>query len=69
VSEPIQFDQDDNVIDVGPVRRRRRRWWLWIVLAILVVLFLSSRVLSIYVSALWFGSLGYSAVYWYMLKL
>ena len=25
--------------------------------------------LSIYVSALWFGSLGYSAVYWYIFKL
>jgi uncharacterized membrane protein (UPF0182 family) len=69
VSEPIQFDQDDQVIDVGPSKRRRRRWWLWLLLAIVVLLFFSSRVLSIYVSALWFGSLGYSAVYWYMLKL
>ena len=69
VSEPIPFDPDDDVIDVGPNPRRRRRWWLWILVAILVALFLSSRILSVYVSALWFGSLGYSAVYWYMLKL
>jgi hypothetical protein len=32
-------------------------------------LFLGSRTLSIYLSALWFGSLGYSAVYWYIFKL
>jgi len=33
------------------------------------LLFLSSRALSIYISALWFGSLGYASVYWYMFKL
>ncbi len=27
-----------------------------------------SRILSIYLSALWFGSLGYSSVYWYVFK-
>jgi uncharacterized membrane protein (UPF0182 family) len=27
-----------------------------------------SRVLSVYVSALWFGSIGYSPVYWYIFK-
>lgn len=32
-------------------------------------LFLSSRALSIYLSALWFGSLGYASVYWYMFRL
>src|SRR6185503_54593 len=61
---------DAEIIDVGTPRRSRRRWWLWVVLALLVVfLFFSSRGLSIYISALWFGSLGYSAVYWYMFKL
>ena len=69
MSQPIQFDQDDDIIDVGPTRRRRRRWWWWILIAVVVLLFLSSRAISIYLSALWFGSLGYSAVYWYMFKL
>ena len=35
--------------------------------ALLLISF--SRILSIYLSALWFGSLGYSAVYWYIFKL
>src|SRR6185436_1803450 len=65
----IQFDEDAGVIDVGPRRRSRRRWLLLLVIAVVVLLFLSSRVLSIYVSALWFGSLGYASVYWYMFKL
>jgi len=70
VSQPFNTDMDAEIIDVGTPRRSRRRWWLWVVLALLVVfLFFSSRGLSIYISALWFGSLGYSAVYWYMFKL
>lgn len=70
MSTPLQFDDDDNVIDVAPDRpRRKRRWWLWILAALVVLFFVGSRALSIYVSALWFGSLGYSAVYWYVFKL
>jgi uncharacterized membrane protein (UPF0182 family) len=58
---------DDEVIDVAPTRRTRWRKW---VLAAFVLLFIAfSRSLSIYVSALWFGSLGYSSVYWYIFKL
>ncbi len=39
-------------------------------IAVLVLGFLSfSRVLAVYLSALWFGSLGYSSVYWYIFKL
>ena len=54
------------VIDVGPPRRRR--WKLWTIVAA-VLLFLSfSRLLSVYLTALWFGSLGYSSVYWYVFK-
>ena len=35
----------------------------------LILLFISlSRISSIYLSALWFGSLGYSSVYWYIFK-
>ena len=70
LSTPIEFDDDDDIIDVTPDQpRRKRRWWPWIVLAVLALFFISSRALSIYVSALWFGSLGYSDVYWYVFKL
>lgn len=59
--------QDNEVIDVTPPRRRRWRGW---VIAGLVLTFIALyRSLSIYLSALWFGSLGYSAVYWYIFKL
>ena len=53
------------IIDVG---RRRRRVKVWIVVAAIVLLISFSRILSIYLSALWFGSLGYSSVYWYIFK-
>jgi uncharacterized membrane protein (UPF0182 family) len=53
------------VIDVG---QRRRRFKIWIVVALLLLFISLSRILSIYLSALWFGSLGYSSVYWYIFK-
>jgi uncharacterized membrane protein (UPF0182 family) len=59
---------DAEVIDVGPPRKRRRLK-LWLILAAVVLLFSFSRILSIYLSALWFESLGYSSVYWYVFKL
>jgi len=66
----MPFDTEGEIIDVGVRRRRRRGRWRWFVLAaILLIFFLSSRALSIYLSALWFGSLGYASVYWYMFKL
>jgi uncharacterized protein len=34
-----------------------------------ILLFSLSRIVSIYISALWFDSLGYSSVYWYIFKL
>jgi uncharacterized membrane protein (UPF0182 family) len=55
------------IIDVGP--RKRRRLKIWIVVAAILLLFSLSRILSIYISSLWFGSLGYSSVYWYVFKL
>lgn len=58
--------QNADVIDVGPRKRRRLR--LWLLLAGIILLFSFSRILSIYLSALWFDSLGYSSVYWYVLK-
>ena len=55
------------MIDVGPPRRRRRLL-LWVVIAAIVFFFSFSRILSVYLSALWFNSLGYSSVYWYVFK-
>src|SRR5687768_13276268 len=54
------------IIDVGPTKRRRWKWWL--IAAAILLLISVSRILSIYLSALWFGSLGYSSVYWYVFK-
>ena len=53
------------VIDVGP---RRRRLKIWILVALVLLLISLSRIFSIYFSALWFESLGYSSVYWYIFK-
>jgi uncharacterized membrane protein (UPF0182 family) len=57
---------NEDVIDVGPRKRRRLR--IWILVAAVLLLVSVSRLLSIYVSALWFESLGYSSVYWYVFK-
>ncbi len=54
------------VIDVGPRKRRSLKIWLIVAAALLLLSF--SRIVSIYVSALWFGSLGYSSIYWYIFK-
>src|SRR5689334_10282134 len=61
------ISRDAKVIDVGPPSRRR--WKIWIIVAAIVLLLSFSRLLSIYLSALWFDSLGYSSVYWYIFKL
>src|SRR5580698_3626106 len=52
----------------SPRGRRRRRLlpWLWVPIVALIGLGLS---LSYYVDALWFGSLGYSSVFWTRLDL
>ncbi len=69
MSKPIPFESEGEIIDVSPRRPRRPRRWWWLVLAGAALLFLASRALSIYISALWFGSLGFSSVYWYMFRL
>ena len=56
-----------DVIDVGP-SPKRRRLKIWLVVAAFLLLISLSRILSIYISALWFDSLGYSSVYWYVFK-
>ena len=58
--------QEPQVIDVGP--RKRRRLKIGIIIAAVVLLLSFSRIVSIYISALWFESLGYSSVYWYIFK-
>src|SRR5262249_13271611 len=69
MSRPIPLDRDGDVIDVGAKKPGRRRWTWLLLVAIVVLLLVASRALSIYLSALWFGSLGYSSVFWYIFKL
>jgi uncharacterized membrane protein (UPF0182 family) len=66
VSTPFPIS-DDEAIDVGS--RKRRRWRRWVLAGLVVLFVLLSRSLAVYLSALWFGSLGYSSVYWYIFKL
>lgn len=66
MSHPFPL-QDNEVIDVTPPRRRR--WRAWVIGGLLLTFFALYRSLGIYLSALWFDSLGYSAVYWYIFKL
>src|SRR5438132_12281026 len=69
MSKPLSFDAEGEIIDVDPPNRKRRRWRWWLLLVIIALLIAAGRAVSIYVSALWFGSLGYSQVYWYMFRL
>lgn len=66
MSEPFPL-RDNEVIDVGP--RSKRRWRIWLIAALVLLFIVLSRSLSIYLSAAWFSSLGFSAVYWYIFKL
>lgn len=59
--------REPEVIDVGP--RKRRRLKIWLAVAVVLLLLSFSRIVSIYISALWFGSLGYTSVYWYIFKM
>ena len=66
MSDPFPL-KDSEVIDV--TAPKRRRWRLWLIVAGLLLLLAASRSLAIYLSAAWFGSLGFSDVYWYIFKL
>ena len=59
--------RDNEVIDIGPPPKRR--WRRWLIGALVLVVIVFSRALSIYLSAAWFSSLGFSSVYWYIFKL
>jgi hypothetical protein len=58
---------------VYPIRehpeRKFRGALIWILIAILVVLFSTRTIISYYVDSLWFASLGYSSVFWRTLRL
>jgi uncharacterized membrane protein (UPF0182 family) len=58
--------EDDRLIEIRS-RRPRRRLLIALALAILILLF-GSRLLGLYIDALWFESLGYGQVYWYKLR-
>lgn len=62
---PPNFDHE--IIDVVPPTRRR--WRRWVIGAVVLLIFALMRSLSIYINALWFGSLGYASVYWYTFRL
>ncbi|HEX8494873.1 MAG TPA: UPF0182 family protein [Pyrinomonadaceae bacterium] len=64
MNKPTPVDDDDElIVDVTP-QTPRRRWRRWVILGALLLVFALIRGLSMYISALWFGSLGYSSVYW-----
>jgi uncharacterized membrane protein (UPF0182 family) len=47
-----------------PSRPRRSHFLLWIIVALVAVLYGFSSTVSYYVDAIWFASLGYAAVFW-----
>lgn len=59
--------RDNEVIDIEPPPRRH--WRRWLIGALVLVVIVLSRGLAVYLSAAWFSSLGFSAVYWYIFKL
>jgi len=66
VTEPFALP-DNELIDVVPPPRRR--WRRWLIGALVLAVIVLSRGLAVYLSAAWFSSLGFSAVYWYIFKL
>lgn len=67
MTNPESLPLDDDVIDIRPPATRH--WRRWLILAIVVLFFALSPLLSVYIEALWFGSLGYASVYWYTWRL
>ena len=67
-NRPAAVDSDEQIIEVEPPRKRKG-WKRWIILAAVVLAVAVFNSVSIYIEALWFGSLGYSSVYWYTFRL
>jgi len=57
----------DDVIDLKP--RKRRFGLVFAGIVIFAVLLFGSQLLSVYIDALWFSTVGYSSVYWYKFRL
>jgi uncharacterized membrane protein (UPF0182 family) len=72
MSTPFSDDEliEDNskVIDISPAKPKRSRKRIWLIVAVLALLIALFRSVSIYISAIWFDSLGYSSVYWYIFR-
>src|SRR5438874_7608780 len=68
MSMPVSFDREGDIIDVTPKKPRRRRWKWLILVAIVILFFIASRSVSIYLSAAWFGSLGYASILWFLFR-
>ena len=70
VGRPVINHRSPDTIDFPPRRPRSRRFGLFAFLIGCLLLFIGGgTVLSYYVDALWFGSLGYSQVFWRTLGL
>ena len=68
MSRPIPFDPAGEIIDITPKKPRKRRWKWLILVAVVVLLIVASRAVSIYLAAAWFGSLGYSSIFWFIFR-
>ena len=64
MSSPIEGD----VIDITPQKPRRGRWKWLLLVALVILVLIGSRAVSIYISAVWFGSLGYSSIFWFIFR-
>src|ERR1041385_8229389 len=64
MSSPIE----GAVIDITPKKPRLGRWKWLVVVALVLLIFIASRAVSIYISAAWFGSLGYSSIFWFIFR-
>jgi uncharacterized membrane protein (UPF0182 family) len=69
MSTPFSDDLDDKVIDITPFKPKRHRKLIILIVAAIVIIVALFRSVSIYISAIWFGSLGYSSVYWYIFRM